>query len=164
MGNSVELSPLEAFFRSIIQKYNHKKYWKYRSIVVDPSRGSKIGDLFRLYYIKRADTFHNASMGTHRNFGASFAEAPQLPHGLNGIIVSHNAVIGSSGNNWRRTQWCANNRRPCSNWCRNEDCRKGNSWQLRKNRSRLRDHAGYSRACPCISWRTKHHPEGAFNQ
>ena len=94
MGNSVELSPLEAFFRSIIQKYNHKKYWKYRSIVVDPSRGSKIGDLFRLYYIKRADTFHNASMGTHRNFGASFAEAPQLPHGLNGIIVSHNAVIG----------------------------------------------------------------------
>ena len=33
-------------------------------------------------------------MGTHRNFGASFAEPPQLPHGLNGIIVSHNAVIG----------------------------------------------------------------------
>ncbi|MDY4517698.1 MAG: hypothetical protein SPE01_03580 [Candidatus Spyradocola sp.] len=94
MGNSVELSPLEAFFRRIVQKYNHKKYWKYRSIVVDPSRGSKIGDLFRLYYIKRADAFHNASMGTHRNFGAAFAEPPQLPHGLNGIIVSHNAVIG----------------------------------------------------------------------
>lgn len=94
MENSIQLSAAEKFFRSIVQRYNHKKYWRYRSIVVDPSKGSKIGDLYRLYYIKRADAFNNASMGTHRNFGASFAEPPQLPHGLNGIIVSHNAVIG----------------------------------------------------------------------
>ena len=94
MENSIQLSAAEKFFRSIVQKYNHEKYWRYRSIVVDPDKGSKLGDLFRLYYIKRADAFHNASMGTHRNFGASFAEPPQLPHGLNGIIVSHNAVIG----------------------------------------------------------------------
>ena len=94
MENSIQLSAAEKFFRSIVQKYNHEKYWRYRSIVVDPDKGSKLGDLFRLYYIKRADAFHNASMGTHRNFGASFAEPPQLPHGLNGIIVSHNAGIG----------------------------------------------------------------------
>lgn len=94
MENSIQLSAAEKFFRSIVQKYNHEKYWRYRSIVVDPDKGSKLGDLFRLYYIKRADAFHNASMGTPRNFGASFAEPPQLPHGLNGIIVSHNAVIG----------------------------------------------------------------------
>lgn len=94
MENSIQLSAAEKFFRSIVQKYNHEKYWRYRSIVIDPDKGSKLGDLFRLYYIKRADAFHNASMGTHRNFGASFAEPPQLPHWLNGIIVSHNAVIG----------------------------------------------------------------------
>ena len=94
MENSIQLSAVEKFFRSIVQKYNHERYWRFRSIVVDPNRGSKIGDLCRLYYIKRADAFNNASMGTHRNFGASFAEPPQLPHGLNGIIVSHNAVIG----------------------------------------------------------------------
>ena len=35
-------------------------------------------------------------MGTHRNFGARFASPPNLPYGLNGIIVSHNAVIGSN--------------------------------------------------------------------
>ncbi|MBQ2244967.1 MAG: hypothetical protein II320_03900 [Oscillospiraceae bacterium] len=35
-------------------------------------------------------------MGTHRNFGARFASPPHLPHGLNGIIVSHNAVIGKN--------------------------------------------------------------------
>lgn len=92
--NDVQLTPIEHFLRGIVQRYNHKKYWKYRSIVVDSTKGSKIGDLFRLYYIKRADAFNNASMGTHRNYGAVFAEPPLLPHGLNGIIVSHNAVIG----------------------------------------------------------------------
>lgn len=93
MGD-VQLSPVERFFRSAVQRYDHEKYWRFRAIVVDPNRGTRLGDLFRLYYIKRADAFNNASMGTHRNFGASFAAPPRLPHGLNGIIVSHNAVIG----------------------------------------------------------------------
>ena len=90
----VQMSGIESIMRSLVQRYNHNKYWKYRAIVVDPNRGSKIGDLYRLWYIKRSDSFNNASMGTHRNFGAVFAEPPQLPHGLNGIIISHNAVIG----------------------------------------------------------------------
>lgn len=92
--NDVKLSGIESLMRSIVQRYNHKKYWKYREIVIDPNKGSKFGDAVRLYYIKRADAFNNASMGTHRNAGAVFAEPPCLPHGLNGIIVSHNAVIG----------------------------------------------------------------------
>lgn len=96
MSQDINLSPVEAFMRSAIQKYDHQKYWKYRSIVTDPTRGTKLGDLYRLWYIKRADAFNNASMGTHRNFGAVFAEPPHLPHGLNGIIVSHNAVIGKN--------------------------------------------------------------------
>lgn len=96
MSQDINLSPIEAFMRSAIQKYDHQKYWKYRSIVTDPTRGTKLGDLYRLWYIKRADAFNNASMGTHRNFGAVFAEPPHLPHGLNGIIVSHNAVIGKN--------------------------------------------------------------------
>lgn len=92
--NNVKLSWIESFMRSVVQRYDDKKYWKYRDIVVDPNKGSKLGDLFRLFYIKRADAFNNASMGTHRNYGAVFASPPHLPHGLNGIIVSHNAVIG----------------------------------------------------------------------
>lgn len=96
MSQDINLSPIEAFMRSAIQMYDHQKYWKYRSIVTDPTRGTKLGDLYRLWYIKRADAFNNASMGTHRNFGAVFAEPPHLPHGLNGIIVSHNAVIGKN--------------------------------------------------------------------
>ena len=91
----IKISKIENIMRSIVQHYNHDKYWKYRQILVDPKRGTKISDLYRLLYIKRADAFNNASTGTHRNFGAQFAEPPQLPHGLNGIIVSHNAIIGS---------------------------------------------------------------------
>lgn len=94
--SEVRLSMTERFFRSVVQRYDHDKYWHRRAIVVDPARGSALGDLLRLYYIKRADAFNNASMGTHRNCGASFASPPRLPHGLNGIIVSHNAVIGKN--------------------------------------------------------------------
>ena len=95
MGD-VKLSPLERFFRKLVQRYDHEKYWRCRAVVVDPEKGSPLGDLFRLYYIKRADAFHNATMGTHRNFGAVFETAPNLPHGLNGIVVSHNARIGKN--------------------------------------------------------------------
>ena len=94
--SDVKLSFTEKFFKKIVQHYDHEKYWKYRAIVVDPAKGSRLGDLYRLWYIKRADAFNNASMGTHRNMGAAFATPPHLPHGLNGIIVSHNAVVGKN--------------------------------------------------------------------
>lgn len=38
--------------------------------------------------------FYNASLGTHLGFGASFLNKPIFPHGLYGIIISHNVVIG----------------------------------------------------------------------
>ena len=50
----------------------------------------------KLLYIKRCDAFNNATLGTHLGFGASFADIPHLPHGLYGIVVTHNAVIGKN--------------------------------------------------------------------
>ena len=91
-----QISKFGSFFKSIIQHYNHKRYWHMRSILVNSDKGTKLGDALRMLYIKRADAYNNASMGTHRGFGARFAEAPNLPHGLNGIIVTHNAVIGKN--------------------------------------------------------------------
>ena len=35
-------------------------------------------------------------MGTHLGYGAQFKGIPNFPHGLYGIIVSHNAVIGEN--------------------------------------------------------------------
>ena len=90
----ITLSGPERGLRSWIQRYNHDKYWRYRSILVDPKRGASVWNLWRLLYIKRADAFNNASLGTHRGFGASFAAPPHLPHGLYGIVLSHNAVVG----------------------------------------------------------------------
>lgn len=92
----ITLSAPERMLRSIVQHYDHEKYWRYRSILVDPDRGSKLGDLWRLWYIKRADAFNNASTGTHRGFGASFATPPHLPHGLYGIVLSHNVIVGKN--------------------------------------------------------------------
>ena len=49
-----------------------------------------------MLYIKRTDAFNNASTGVHFGFGAEFASPPNLPHGLYGIIISHNAVVGKN--------------------------------------------------------------------
>ena len=96
MYNDVHLSKKEKILRAILLHYNHEKYWKYRQKVVLPNCGTKIGNILRLIYIKKSDAYNNASMGTHLGYGASFAEPPQLPHGLNGIIVSHNAIVGKN--------------------------------------------------------------------
>ena len=92
----LRISPMERFMRSLVQRYNHKKYWRYRGVVTDPKKGTRLGDLWRLYYIKRADAFNGASLGTHRNHGAQFATPPQLPHGINGLVVSHNVMVGKN--------------------------------------------------------------------
>ncbi len=86
-----------AFILGLVQHYNHKKYWKMRQEVVNPkSKKNKLIRLWYLYRIKRSDAFGNASMGTNLNSGAKFATPPNLPHHLNGIIISHYAKIGKN--------------------------------------------------------------------
>lgn len=53
----------------------------------------------KLLYIKRCDAFNNATLGTHLGFGVLFADIPHLPHGLYGIVVTHNAVVGKKRDN-----------------------------------------------------------------
>lgn len=86
-----------AFLLGLIQHYNHNAYWKMRQEVVNPqSKKPRILKLWYLYRIKRSDAFHNASMGTNLNSGAQFSSKPNLPHHLNGIIISHYAKIGKN--------------------------------------------------------------------
>ena len=97
----IKLNVVERFIRTNIQHYNADKYWNRRKKVVTEKLGgrqlvSKIFNAYRLFYIKRCDAFNNASMGTHMGYGAQFKTPPNLPHGLYGIIVSHNAIIGSN--------------------------------------------------------------------
>lgn len=89
---------MEMFFRQILQHYNEKKYWKYRNRVVNFKGGirNRLICEYMLLYIKRCDAFNNASLGTHMGIGAVFKSPPNFPHGLYGIIISHNAVIGAN--------------------------------------------------------------------
>lgn len=97
MGD-IKLSRIEETIRRAIQHYNERRYWKYREMIVAYEGGGlhRIICTLKLLYIKRCDAFNNASLGTHLGFGAIFKSIPHFPHGLYGIIVSHNAVIGSN--------------------------------------------------------------------
>lgn len=58
--------------------------------------GGSFRRLWYLYRIKRMDAFNGASFGTHLEKSATFKTPPNLPHGIRGIFISHNAVIGSN--------------------------------------------------------------------
>lgn len=78
---------------SYITGYNHTKYWTRRQKLFN----NKLSLLKRLYYyvyIKRCDAKHLSSFGTTISGGATFSSPPKLPHGMNGIIVGSDAVIG----------------------------------------------------------------------
>lgn len=94
----IKLSRIEKRIRGVIQHYNERKYWEYREKIIAYDGGvlSRIICEIKLLYIKRCDAYNNASLGTHLGFGAAFKSIPHLPHGLYGIIVSHNAVIGAN--------------------------------------------------------------------
>ena len=95
MANKVWKNPIAAMLLKWIQHYNGEKYWRRRAIVVDGSNNTcHLLKLYYLLWIKRVDAHHNASMGTSLNTGAQFITSPHLPHGLNGIIVGHDAIIG----------------------------------------------------------------------
>ena len=80
---------------SITNRFDYEKYWKMRDYVVTRKRGIKAW--IYLLRIKRMDSFHNASMGTHLSFNsAEFESHPVLPHGLNGIIVANDAHVGKN--------------------------------------------------------------------
>lgn len=81
--------------RKKVQHFDPEKYFKMRNKVISPG-GSKLYKLYLLYRIKKSDAFNNASLGTHLGYGAKFKSVPNFPHGLYGIIVSHNAVIGEN--------------------------------------------------------------------
>ncbi|MDQ0200741.1 serine acetyltransferase [Neobacillus ginsengisoli] len=87
-------------FRKILQNYtrcyNHKKYWKRRFAIYNPNI-SRIKKAFYLYYIKRTEGKQGAYLGTKTENGkCNFKDSPILPHGLIGIVISAQSIIGSN--------------------------------------------------------------------
>lgn len=77
--------------------YNHERYWKFRSIVINSSNKTPNWiKMLMLLYIKRSDAFNNCSFGTELNYGAQFVCPPILPHGPKGIIIGRNCRFGKN--------------------------------------------------------------------
>ena len=94
-GGGKNLPSFSRIILSMINGYNHEKYWKRRSEVINPK--SKVILPFRLYYlyyIKKVDAKHHCSFGTGLGYGAEFATPPFLPHGPNGIIIGNDVKVG----------------------------------------------------------------------
>lgn len=81
---------------SMITGYNHKKYWRRRNYVIDPAKKNILRKAYYIYYLKRVDANHLSSSGFMYNAGSQFFTPPLLPHGLNRIIVGHDAKIGAN--------------------------------------------------------------------
>ena len=94
----VKLTKTEKKLRGFVQHYNEESYWKMRKYVENYNGGilHRAKALFYLYKIKKTDAFNNASLGTHLGLCAQFEDIPSFPHGLYGIIISHNAKIGKN--------------------------------------------------------------------
>lgn len=97
MPEQVQLNFMERFIRKHVQHYDAHKYWSRRAKVINPNCClPKFLQLYYLYYVKRCDAFNNATTGAHLGYGAKFESVPSLPHGLYGVVISHNAKIGKN--------------------------------------------------------------------
>lgn len=90
-------NPFANFLLNTFRGYNHKRYWKFRDIVVDKNnRTPLLIKFFYILYIKRADALNNCSFGTNLHSGSKFETPPILPHGPNGIIIGHDLSFGKN--------------------------------------------------------------------
>lgn len=92
----VNKTPLQRRLLAWIYGYNYEKYWKRRSIVINPKdKTPKLLKLYYLLWIKRVDARHHCSFSTNMNAGSEFVTPPFLPHGPNGIICGHDIKVGA---------------------------------------------------------------------
>lgn len=87
---------LGQFIMSVLHGYNHERYWRYRSYVVNPLKKNILRKLMYLYYIKRTDCRIHSSFGTNIDTGAVFKSPPILPHIPNGILIGGDVIIGNN--------------------------------------------------------------------
>lgn len=80
---------------SCISHYNHNKFWKRKAVLADENAGT-LQKLCCLLYLKRCESYNNASLGNRLDGGSMFMTPPFLPHGIKGIFVSDHAVIGEN--------------------------------------------------------------------
>lgn len=99
----------------MVQHFNYDKYWKMREYICSSKGGLK--RYLYLYRLKKMDSYNNASLGTHLNFNcAAFETRPILPHGIKGIIVSNDAIIGENCTIYHQVTIGGGRRRLSNDW------------------------------------------------
>jgi serine O-acetyltransferase len=78
-----------------LEHYDPKKYWRYREKVMSP-KTPKLLRFYYWHYLKKCDAFNCASIATAFNGGVTFLSPPVLPHGLKGIVIHRDAVLGNN--------------------------------------------------------------------
>lgn len=82
--------------KACIEGYSKEKYWLRRQKIFEGKCNKCLKYLYHSY-IRRTETLHNASIGLYLNGGGTiFGDIPDLPHGLNGIVINDKAVIGKN--------------------------------------------------------------------
>lgn len=89
-----KMSSFLNYILSFIQGFNYQKYFKRRSLVIDPNYKNFILKTYYFCYVKKIEANNMCSFGTGYNSGARFLMPPILEHGPCGIIIGHDAVIG----------------------------------------------------------------------
>lgn len=79
----------------VLTCYDDKKYWKFAKYMRDP-RISIIAKYYYLYRLKRMEVKNCASLGFRINGGPRFVSPPRLPHGIKGIYLAPDVVIGEN--------------------------------------------------------------------
>lgn len=76
---------------NIVRRYNHKRYWSLRTRAF---RSNKVIQLFISIYLKRVEQKNGAFIGLDFNYENNIKNPPILVHGLLGIFIVRNAIIG----------------------------------------------------------------------
>jgi serine O-acetyltransferase len=96
----VKYSRFAMILRSILlSEFNSKSYWEKRMYLNNPYTKSfflNVKRIFYYIYCKRVENFFNSSMGTNYHSGARFESIPNLPHGIKGIFISNDSIIGKN--------------------------------------------------------------------
>lgn len=82
-----------------ISGYNDKSYWKMRFALYKTNLSNPLRYLY-IFRCKRMEAKNCSSMGTRLNGGSKFAGKPFLPHGLKGIFINSNSIIGENATIW----------------------------------------------------------------
>ena len=83
-----------------ISGYDDKRYWKMRFALYDTNLFKPFRYLYA-FQCKRMEAKNCSSMGTRLNGGSKFLGKPFLPHGLKGIFVNSNSIIGVNATIWQ---------------------------------------------------------------